>query len=195
MFRKLKSNTDSDFRTEIPQYSDEKIVDILKKRDYYQPEATKLAIEVAIKRGIIFSEQDLFSDEYNVEELDRSLFPKIHDPKIQKRIRKSIARSLVICGIMPIVFGLLQSNKGNKVEGSLILLFGVLWIFVSAQLIKNYHKTFVIMLLAGAFLSLVYIVTKLILLHRFIFMDFFIASILFLLIAYGLLFIKNISKK
>uniref|UniRef100_UPI0032165B48 hypothetical protein n=1 Tax=uncultured Draconibacterium sp. TaxID=1573823 RepID=UPI0032165B48 len=194
MFRKLQTNKDSDFRKTISEYPDEKIVEILKQRDHYQPEAAKLAIEEAIKRGIIFSEQDLFSDEFKVEELDRSLFPKIKDARIEKRIRRSIARSLVICGIMPVVFGLLQSNKGHRIEGSLILLFGLLWIYISAQLIKNYNKTFVFILLFGALLSYVYVVVKLMALHRFIFMDFFIPSVLFLLIAYGLLFLKSFSR-
>lgn len=194
MFQKQQSHTKSDFRKDIPKYSDERIVEILKQRKHYRPEAAKLAIEEALKRGIIFSEQDLFSEKYKVDELNTSLFPKIKDTKTQNRIRKSIARSLVICGVLPMVFGLVQINAKNSLEGSLMLLFAVLWIYFSAQLIRGYNKLFFFSLLGGTFLSLAYVFTKLVLLPGFVFMDFFIPAVLIALLTYGLLFVKCISE-
>jgi len=192
MLRRTKTKITADFRKDIPDYSDERIIEILKQRNHYLPEAAKLAIEEAIKRRIIFSEQDLFAKEYQVEELKTSLFPKIIKPENQQKIRKSIARSLVICGVIPVVFGLVQSNRGNPVEGSLILLFGLLWIYFSSQLIKGYHKLFVFLLISASTLLLAYIYTKLILAGISAFFDFFLPAALFLLIIYGLLFLKRI---
>jgi len=194
MFRKYSSNNKSDFKRDIPEYPDEKIVEILKQRDYYQPEAKDLAVEEAIKRKIIYSEQDLFSAEFKVEELNRSLFPTIRDSKIQNNIRKSIARSLVICGIIPTVYGLVQFNLGNKIEGVIIVVFGLFWIFNSSQLIKAYNKAFVLLLLAGAILATTTIYIKLAVAKSFVFMDFFLLTALLLLIVYGLLFLKRVSE-
>lgn len=193
MFQRKTQKIETDFRRDIPEYSDEKIIEILKQREHYQPEAAQLAISEAIKRGIIFSEQDLFAEEYKVEELHFSLFPNIKKEENRINIRKSIGRSLVIFGVMPMVFGMLQVNKGNILEGGAILLMGVLWMYSSAQVIKYFHKLFLSFLLIESVLGMAYIVSKLLLLKRFIFFDFFIPSVLFLLIIYGLLFLLRIS--
>ena len=55
MLRRSSTKINADFRKDIPEYSDERIIEILKQRDHYQAEAAQLAIEEAIKRGIIFS--------------------------------------------------------------------------------------------------------------------------------------------
>lgn len=195
MFRKITSNTKSDFKTEIPEYSDEKIIEILKQRDYYLPEAAKLVIDEAIKRGIIFSEQDLFAEEYKVEPLQFSMIPKIVKPENKDNIRRSIARSLVICGVLPLVYGLVKLNSGSTFEGGLILLIGLAWIFSSSQLIKAYQKVFVFVLMAASTISLAYILHKLILAKGHVVMDFFIPLSLFALILYGLVFIMRSSER
>jgi len=153
-----------------------------------------LAIEEAIKRGIIFSEQDLFGEEYKVEELQTSMFPKINKSENRHKIRKSIARSLVIYGAIPVVFGLVQTNQGNSLEGGLILLFGLLWIYFSSQLIKAYQMLFIVLLMTASAVSVIYIYTKLILLGTSAFFDFFLPAALFLLTIYGLLFLKRMYK-
>lgn len=194
MFRKLKTNINTDYRTEIPEYSDEKILEILKQRDHYQPDAANLAINEAIKRGIINSEQDLFAAEFKVQPLQVSLFPTISKQENKVKIRKSIARSLVICGVMPMVFGFIELNQGNSVVGGLILFMGMFWIFCSAQLIKAYQKVFVAVLFILSIIALGYVVVKLLLTRNIIFMDFFIPIILVSLIIYGLIFLSKISK-
>lgn len=186
---------DSDFRFDIPEYTDERIIDILKKRDYYQSEAVQLAIDEAIKRGIIYSEQDLFADEYKVKPLKTSLIPEINRQENKTKIRKSIARSMVLCGIMPLVFGLLNLNKGNFPEGAGMLAVALVWMYCSSQLIKHYKRQLVFMLLVLVIVSLVYVVVNLSKFESYVFMDFFIPLTLSLLIIYGLFFLKRIFEK
>jgi len=193
-FNKKDTKDDIDFNTLISEYSDEKLISALKQRTYYNPEAEKFLVEEAIKRGIIFSEQDLLAEEYRVEDLHFSFFPSIKDNKIRARIRKSIARSSVIAGIIPVAFGLLQLNKGVTVEGSLILFFGLFWIFSSSQLVKAFHKLYVWLLLSASFLSMVYIVVRFILTKDTVFMDVFIPVIVFGFIIYGMVFLKKMHK-
>lgn len=194
MFRRTNTKINNDFRKDIPEYSDERIIEILKQRDYYQAEAVKQAVEEAIKREIIFSEQDLFGEEYKVEEQQTSMFPKINKSENLHKIRKSIARSFVIYGVIPVVFGLVQTNKGNPFEGSLVLLFGLLWIYFSSQLIKAYQKLFVVLLITASVVSVIYIYAKLILLGTSAVFDFFLPAALFLLTIYGLLFLKRMHQ-
>lgn len=192
MWKKRYSKREVDFREDIPNYSDEKLIEVLKLRDHYQPEAAKLAIREALKRGIIHSEQDLFSEEYRCEEIQFSLFPKIRNDRNRIKIRRSIARSLVIFSVLPVVYGLIEMKTRDSWEGAAILLFGLLWLFCSAQLVKAFHKIFVSCLMAGTVLVILYIVYRLVAAGQFIFMDFFLVIVLAGLIFYGLLFLlKN----
>jgi len=192
MWQKRYSNRELDFREDIPNYSDEQLKEVLKLRDHYQPEAAQLAIQEALKRGIIHSEQDLFSEEYRCEEIQFSLFPKIRKDRNRIKIRKSIARSLVICSVLPVVYGLVEMKTGKSWEGAGILLFGLLWLFCSAQLIKVFHMLFIRCLMAGTILGTMYIFYRLTSSKTYIFMDFFLVLVLAGLIFYGLLFmLKN----
>nr|WP_319267679.1 hypothetical protein [uncultured Draconibacterium sp.] len=191
MWQKRYSKREVDFREDIPNYSDEQLKEVLKLRDHYQPEAAKLAIGEALKRGIINSEQDLFSEEFRCEEIQFSLFPKIKRDRNRIKIRRSIARSLVICSVLPVVYGLVEMKTGNRWEGAAILLFGLLWLFCSAQLIKLYHVLFIRSLMAGTILGVSYICYRLISSQTYIFMDFFLVLVLAGLIFYGLIFLAR----
>ncbi len=190
MFRRSKNKSNSDYRINIPEYSDEKIVEILKMRDHYQKDAANLAIKEAIKRGILFSEQDLFSEEYHVEPLEFSLFPNIHRKRNKENIRKSIARSFVIAGVIPLVYGILQLNQGKNSEGIVLLISGVMWILLSGQLIKTYLRKNMLGLCCFILLGIIYLVWKLSQLKGLGFFDYFIPFVSVVLISYGLYFIK-----
>lgn len=186
ILRGKSKKTDTDFRESIPEASDEEIVQILKKRSYYIPEAAELAITEAIKRGIIHSEQDLLAEEYREEELSFTWFPRIHDLFTRAKIRKSIARSLVIAGVIPLVYGMLEMNRGVRWEGSLILVFGLLWMFLAAQLNRHYHKNFVWGLLGCDVIGAAFVFFRIFRHSEKLFLDLFIAGALFVLVTYGL---------
>lgn len=192
--RRKTTKIENDFKKDIPEYSDDRIREILKLRDHYQPEAAKMAIDEAIKRGIIFSEQDLFAEEYMVKELESSIFPSIKKEDNRTKIRRSIARSLAVCGAIPTAFGILQMYQGKSIEGVLILLFGLIWLYCAVDLIKNYNKMFVYVILLESIIALVYVSTKLILTQHMVYFDYFVPVVLFLLIVYGLFFMKRIAE-
>ena len=194
MWRKSKTNEiESDFKTDIPEYNDEEIVEILKKRKYYQSEAVDLALEEAYKRDLIQSEQDLFNEEFRPEPLRFGLFPSIEDEKNKNKIRKSIARGILIMGVMPTVWGFLRLNAGNPVEVGVLLILGALWIFFSAKLIRKYNRIIINALFFMAALSLVYLAFFLLNRYGIIFMDVFIIIALYGLLTYGLLFLKRLN--
>lgn len=191
-----KSTDDSrDLDERFSEYSDEHISKILKQRTYYTHEAAQLAIDEAIERGILNSEQDLMSDEYRVEELKFSWFPKPANKENKKRISSSIGRSLVFCGILPVIFGLVKMNTANYSEGSLILLFGLLWILLSSQMLKSYRRILPVSLLVANALAAGYVYFRLLSAGVNVFMDYFICTVMFLLINYGLVYIGRISEQ
>ncbi len=193
--RKKKTKESIDLKKLISEYSDEKLIIALKQRTYYIPEAEKFIIEEAIKRGLIFSEQDLMAEEYKVENLRFSFFPIIMEQNIRERIRKSIARSFVISGIIPVVFGLVKMNAGASVQGALILLFGLLWIFSASRLIRGFQKLYVWLLLAASFLAIIYIVIQLVNKQNVDNIDFFVPAVVFGFIMYGLVFLLKMHER
>ncbi|NOR74024.1 MAG: hypothetical protein GQ525_02580 [Draconibacterium sp.] len=191
--KSIASTKKSDFRSTIPNYSDEEILVILKKRKQYQPEAAELAINEAIKRGLINSEQDLFSEEFQENKSESFLFPEIIDNKNKNKIRKSISRILLIIGALPVIWGALEIGKSNLIEGVLLILLGSIWIYASAQLMRSLQTKMVNILFIMLFASGVYILKLLLELKGLAIMDYFIPTILISLIIYGLLFVRRLK--
>ena len=129
-------NQNPEFKQIIACYTDDEIRNVLKKRKLYQKEAADFAIQEAIRRGIINSEQDLFASEFNHEPHKFSLFPTIENDKARGKFKKSIARSLVILGGLAMVWGGIKIFKTQSFEGILIFVFGVAWSFTSFQLMR-----------------------------------------------------------
>lgn len=193
MQEKSKTETNnSDLQEIFNKHTDEQILEILKKREHYQPEAVDVAVKEAISRKLIHSEQDLFSPEFSPEPLKRKLIPEIHREKNKNRIRKSLGRSLLIAGVLPLIFGFVRYNSGQLFEGIGILVFGLTWMFLSAQIIRKGSKSVIHLLLGIAFASLIYVGYLFADSKSVIFMDAFIIAVLYLLVFYGLFFVRKL---
>jgi hypothetical protein len=192
--KSTEKKLNTDFNTLIPEYDDHEILEILKKRNYYQPDAANLALQEAIRRGLIHSEADLVAEEFRVKEMRYVLFPPIEKEHQKDRIRKSIARGLVISGILPTVWGFVRFNEGVKLEGGILILLGFLWIFLSSRLFRRAEfKTIWIMLIL-LIASIIYVVKELISLKSIVFMDILIPVVVYGFIVYGLLFLLKMDK-
>lgn len=101
IFHRKSTEDTRDLTERYSEYSDEHILKILKQRTYYIPEAAQLAIDEALKRGLIKSEQDLLSEAFRVEELKFSWFPKPVNKANGMKISRSIGRSLVFAAFCP----------------------------------------------------------------------------------------------
>ncbi len=184
-----------DFREKIANCNDDELKLILRRRKYYQPEASAFAIEEAIRRGLINSENELSSEDFRQEDLGFRFFPPIQNPKIQTRVRRSIARSLVIAGIIPVVYGFMEMNRGAGMEGRIIAAFGFLWIFFAAQLNRMFHRIFIVILLLANFAGGGFVAWRLTDNSDVPIFDYFILGMVFVLICYGLLFVDRIHSR
>lgn len=190
-----KSKTDkykSNLQEIINKHTDEQIREILKKRTYYQPEAVEIAVQEAIDRELIHSEQDLFSPEFSADPLKPKLIPEIQREKNRNRIRKSLGRSLLIAGVLPLILGFIQYNNNRMIEGGALLVFGLGWMFLSARIIRKGSAKTVGVMLLSAVLSLFYVVYLFAESKSAIFMDVFIAATIYFLLFYGLFFIRKL---
>lgn len=158
-----KSNGENhvpEFKTIIAGYSDDELRNVLKKRKLYQNEAADFAVQEAIRRGIIYSGQDLFAKEYKDEPEKFSIFPSIESEKTSTKFKRSISRSLLILGVLPVILGVINIWEGNSVEGIFIFIFGAAWSFTSFQLMHlvNPGLIRIYLMFAMAVLAAAYII-------------------------------------
>lgn len=187
------TNIKHDFDEKMQELEDEQLRKVLKRRKLYQEEAAKAAINEAIRRDIISSEEDLHAPDYRHEPLKPRLFPLIENPRNRFRIRRSVSRGLLLAGLLPVIWGMVRYNAGVAVEGLLLIGFGVLWMALAASLIRRFSIASVHLLFAMAVVSLVYIVRWMIITPQLVFMDLFIIVVLYALMAYGLFFILRLK--
>lgn len=182
-----------EFEVMMKEMSDEQLKAVLKKRIHYQAEAAGAALKEALRRGIIHSEEDLYAPELKPEPIKRKLFPVIEREKNRKKIRRSVARSLLIAGILPAIFGVVKINAGFFWEGLAFEVFGLIWMGIAFTLMRKYSVLSVRSLLVLTGLSIVYVLSMFIGAKQIVFMDGFIVTIVYLLVLYSLLFILRLK--
>jgi hypothetical protein len=192
-----KSNDETsvpEFGKIISAYSDEELKIVLKKRKLYQKDAADFAIQEAIRRGIIFSEQDLFAKEYKHEPDKFSIFPTIENEKARAKFKKSISRSLLILGAIPAVFGGIKIFENQSIQGIIIFVFGVLWSLTSLQLMRKAVDVKLLYLLYLLLvLAVVYIVQIMVSLHALTTIDVLVTIIGVGFVLYGIGFLKKLK--
>jgi hypothetical protein len=128
-------------------YTDEQIIEILKKHKYYQPEAAKLAVEEAIRRGIIHNEDDLLAPEFRHSPNGFALFPRIENEDTRKKLMRSLARIVLFIGILPIIYGVMKIADKKTAEAFLYIGFGVLWAAISLFILQKPRSVLVFTIL------------------------------------------------
>jgi hypothetical protein len=190
----ITSDHNSDFEELMGEMDDERLKEVLQKRNHYQEKAVEAAVREAIGREIIHSEEDLMAPEFRTKPLKTKLFPDIENEHIRNKIRKSMARGLLIAGILPLIWGVVKLNNGYRNEGLVVLIFGLLWMGIASSLIRQMVPTSLKFLYALVVVSLVYTV-RLLLSQAFVeFMDAFIIAVLYMLIFYGLTYLWRLYK-
>ena len=192
-----KSNDDTnipEFEKIIAAHSDSELRNVLRKRKLYQKDAADFAIQEAIRRGIIFSEQDLFAKEYKHEADKFSIFPTIENEKARAKFKKSISRSMLMLGAVPLVFGGIKIFEFQSIEGIVIFVFGFVWSLTSFQLMrKAVDEKLVYLLFLLLVLAIGYIVKMMISTHSLNTIDILITFIGAGFVLYGIGFLKKLK--
>ena len=187
-----EKNSDIDFKKLFESSSDKEIIEVLKKRKHYQEEAATAAINEAIKRGMIYSEQDLFAEKYRVEPLKFSLFPNIENKVSRLKLRKSLTRSLLFLGAIVIVWGVWEVFKHHLAEGVGFIVAGIVWNFSSFSFFKSVKRFQINLLFVIQGIGAIYAAIKLASYKSLVFMDVFIVVVLFGFVLYGLIYMKKL---
>ncbi|GAB1452928.1 hypothetical protein MASR2M47_29840 [Draconibacterium sp.] len=194
MTEKSNDNTNArEYRKIIAAHTDDEIRQILKKRKLYQKDAADFAIQEAIRRGIIYSEQDLFAKEYKYEPDKFSLFPTIENTKARAKFKKSLTRSLLILGAIPMVLGAIKIFETQIIEGIVLFVLGAAWSLTSFQLMRKLDKKLVYFLFLLFTVALVYIVKTMVTNRAFSTIDILVAIIGVGFVLYGIGFLLKLE--
>lgn len=119
------------------QYTDDQLMEVLRNYKHYQDQAIEVAVEIALKRELIHSRQDLFSPEFNgVTPRPRKIFPLLDANQTTKMLRSTL-RIIYLITIVPLIFTVLNLKNGDFLQ---IILWGavtVAWLLVTRIIEKK----------------------------------------------------------
>lgn len=194
---KENSNTENQsehFREVMKRHPDDELVKVLKQRKHYQPEAAKQAIEEAISRGIINSEQDLYSEKFAEIPSKNRLFPEIENPAVRKKVSRSISRSLLLVGVIPLVWCIARWNIHTLSVSLMILSYSLVWIGISAGLLVTKNVRFAYGLLFLMVPGLIFLI-RMMLQNRFLLAyEIVVPVVLTFLILYGVGYLHKLKE-
>ncbi len=176
-------------------YSDDEIIQILKKQKSYQKEAVEAATEIALERSIISNEQELKSDKYNLGDTSGFvLFPRLNTAEQAEKVLKSLSRILYLLAVVPIIYALLNYYGGDTMKAIIWMLIGVIGFVLIQGLVKKKQSGFswiLIFLILGV---VSYFLLSSNLIRVFSIIDWIILVISVTVIVYSILYIRFILK-
>jgi len=196
-------NPNSDKRTSYEAFlarysdiSDENLLDILRNQTDYQKNARDAAMEIAIDRGLIHSEDDLLAKEFQQSNYSgNKVFPSSNNEIQAQRVSSSVFRILFIIAIIPFIFTFIKSSGGqlNQAIGAGII--GAFWLafvflFKKSGLQIYLYALFVLLLVVASF-SMFQIIAR----KPLKIADLFVLVLGTILVTYFLIFAKQLRKK
>lgn len=177
----------------MQKHNDGELIEVLRNRRRYQPEAAQQAVIEAIRRGIITAGADLLDEKFAEPNRKFSLFPVIENPKARNKARKSMARSLMVAGAIPAIYGINQVYHSQIIEGAAIVLFGFSWMIISFFLMKSVNPLLVYGMKALYVIAVAAVIFKISILQITGWMDILFPSVLALLVLYGIFYLGRLK--
>ena len=107
---------EDNFKKRIKDISDAEIVSMLQYREQFQQFAVNIAINEALKRDIISSEEDLKKPEFQAKPSPKkTLFPLANNDAYTFGIFKSLCRIAYFYGIITLIYAVFQLIKGEYI--------------------------------------------------------------------------------
>ena len=130
------------------QYTDEQLMEVLRNHRDYQEHAVEVVVEIALKRKLINSRQDLFSPEFNrIQVSQRKLFPDLNKDQNTKML-SVLFRIIYLMGTIPLIFAVLSFAERDMLKITLWGSGAVAWIAVTWLTEKKRNDRFVFLLAA-----------------------------------------------
>ena len=175
----------------IRSRNDAELIEVLKLRDSYTPEAVEFAIDEALVRGLIASTEDLKLPRFQTDESSRkSLFPYLHEEKQFVRVFSSLTRLLYLIAVLPLIVGVLKLTDLHVVNAVSFLIIGGTWLLLSILTAKKKDPRLPLLLILVFFAGLALTLSDTYLLARLKLDDFVVIGIAVVVVLYVLLYLK-----
>jgi len=202
LFQTLENMSKSNKREESQLSMEERILDLsreelltaLKNRKGYVPEAESIIIKESVRRGLIGSEEDLTRPEFNSTAHRFSFFPYPESEATRTRIVRSLMRSLMIPGVIPLYFGVLKFGIPKVVEGTALVSAGLIWIGMALLVMLKQEKRVLMPMFFLLLLSALYAGRIMMFYASLRWTDVFIPAVLYLFAFYALVYSRILLK-
>ncbi|MDX9880635.1 MAG: hypothetical protein RBS73_01130 [Prolixibacteraceae bacterium] len=195
MNRDKEIYTGIDFRQKYKELSDAEIRDILLKRKSYQAEAAQAAIQEAISRGILQSEQDLFAKEYDLPaEHSVFFFPSIRKAEQKTKILASLHRVFYVLGAIPFAFSGMNFFREKPLPAMVFIVIGASWWFLNFRLSKSRNILIIYPMIVMLFSGFCYAMGSYFMQKNTEGMDYTVVTVAFFVSLYCLLFARSVLK-
>lgn len=135
------------FKDQFLDLPDQEIVNILRMRDHYQPDAAKAAIEEAIKRGIITNEDELSDERFKVQKLPRyPFFPIGRTTKQNLSILNNLCLLMYGLSLIPLGLAFLEIGNRHYIWMTCLIIFFLLIVMTTYRM-KRSRQPFLGMIL------------------------------------------------
>jgi hypothetical protein len=174
--------------------SRDELMTALKKRKGYEPEAEEIIVREALRRGLIQSENDLDLPEFSPQSGRFTFFPVPESEVSRNRILKSLMRSLMIPGVIPIYFGILKFAIPKYPEGIGLICAGLIWISMALIVMLKSERRLLFPMFLLLLLSMVYGGRIMIAYSHLRWPDIFIPVVLYLFAFYSMYYAYSLLK-
>jgi len=176
--------------SKIRALSRDELITVLKKRKHYQPEAVEEAVKEALRRGIIKTEEEVESPEFDEPPGKFSLFPSPGSAEGRMRLFRSLLRGLMIPGLIPVINGVIKFQIPEYVEGVGFISLGVIWIALIWFVMERKENRIILPLFLLLLMAMGYTVRLLRWYQYLTLIDWLVPVGLFLLMIYFLLYVR-----
>jgi len=188
-----------DFRSHLMEsmkaMTNDELVTVLKRRKQYQPDAEVMAVNEALRRGLIQSEADLDTPAFSEPRPGFTLFPCPEEKEAADKLFKSLMRSLMIVGLIPVVFGVMKFMFPKHLEGTALISLGILWLAFAWFAMEKRLIRLLYPILVLTLLSMIYAARMLLVIKYLKWSDILIPVVLYMAIFYLIFYARSILRR
>lgn len=131
------------------QYTDDQLMEVLRDRKNYQDRAVEAAVEVAMRRKLINSRQDLFASGFNqAKPSPRKIFPLLNSSEQTGKMLSSLFRIVYLISLVPLIFAVMNFAEGATLQIISWATGALLWAVITWRLEKKREARLVFLLVA-----------------------------------------------
>jgi hypothetical protein len=188
-------NDRQDLESRITGLSGDELLTALINRKEYTSEAAEIIVKESLRRGVIHNEDDLLSPQFNPSPRKFSFFPFPETEFSRDKILKSLMRSVMLPGVIPVYFGVMKFSFPKYTEGVILISVGAVWVIMALIVMLKSERRLIIPMAFLLLLSALYAGRIMLAYQHLRWTDIFIPVLLYIFITYCLIYTFILLRK